>query len=62
MAKLKVSLHPVSPELYDALLKLVELLGRDYGVDFAFKILGQGHVIAESTVDQVVAPTKKDVN
>src|SRR5579871_6793444 len=49
---------PVSNELFNAIQELEHILVRDYGSDYAFKLTGNGYVLAESDCRAIVIPVQ----
>jgi hypothetical protein len=46
----------VKPDLAEAINKMVDLLKRDYGCDYAYRIFGRGFVLAQSNINGVIVP------
>lgn len=52
--------QPVSIETANLIRKLIESLKAEFGCDYAFTILGKGHIIAASNYkDGIILPTIK---
>lgn len=49
-------IQAVNSDLADAINKMIDLLHRDYGADYAYSIMGHGFVLAQSNMYGVCQP------